>query len=40
LRNPRPIDAATMIPMMTASSPSPTNADTDAAASSNHSNGL
>ncbi len=40
LTNPRPTDAATITPMMTASSPSPTTADTAAAASSSHSNGL
>ncbi len=40
LTNPRPTDAATITPMMRASSPSPTTADTAAAASSSHSSGL
>ena len=40
LTNPRPTDAATITPMMSASSPSPTTADTAAAASNSHSNGL
>ena len=40
LANPRPTDAATITPMMTASSPSPTKPDTAAAASSSHNNGL
>ena len=40
LTNPRPTDAATITPMIRASSPSPTTADTAAAASNSHSNGL
>ena len=40
LANPRPTDAATITPMMRASSPSPTTPDTAAAASNSHSNGL
>ena len=40
LTNPRPTDAATITPMMTASRPSPTTADTAAAARSSHNNGL
>ena len=40
LVNPRPTDAATITPIMTASIPSPTNPDTAAAASKSHNNGL
>ena len=38
--NPRPTEAATMMPMMAASTPSPTKAETAAAASRRRSRGL
>ena len=40
LTNPRPTDAATITPMITASIPWPTNADTSAAVSNSHNRGL